>query len=79
MKILVTGCAGFIGFHLSNFLLKKNFVVGIDNINDYYSKNLKLSRIKILKKNSKKNLILSKLIFQITVNYQGYLKNINLI
>ena len=54
MKILVTGCAGFIGFHLSNFLLKKNFVVGIDNINDYYSKNLKLSRIKILKKNSKK-------------------------
>ena len=38
MKILVTGCAGFIGFHLTNFLLKKNFVVGIDNINDYYSK-----------------------------------------
>ena len=50
MKILVTGVAGFIGFHLSKFLLKNNFkLVGIDNINDYYDQNLKLHRLKILK------------------------------
>ena len=44
-RVLVTGCAGFIGFSLSNFLLKKNFQVhGVDNINTYYSKKLKLDR-----------------------------------
>ncbi len=49
MKILVTGVAGFIGFHLSKHLLKNNFkLVGIDNINDYYDQNLKLNRLKIL-------------------------------
>ena len=38
MKILVTGCAGFIGSHLCEYLLKNtNYTVyGIDNINDYY-------------------------------------------
>ena len=42
-KILVTGCAGFIGFHLSKLLLdKKNFVVGIDTLNNYYSVKLKI-------------------------------------
>ena len=52
MKILVTGCAGFIGYHLSSYLLKKNIkVVGIDNINDYYDINLKINRLKLLKSN----------------------------
>ena len=47
MKILVTGCAGFIGFHLSSYLLKKNInVIGIDNINEYYDINLKKNRLK---------------------------------
>ncbi|QGY46045.1 NAD-dependent epimerase/dehydratase family protein [Maribellus comscasis] len=47
MKILVTGTAGFIGFHLTNKLLKEGFeVVGIDNINDYYSTELKFARLK---------------------------------
>ena len=42
-KILVTGCAGFIGMHLCEKLFKLNYyVVGIDNINDYYDVNLKL-------------------------------------
>ena len=42
MKILVTGVAGFIGFNLSKFLLDKKFkVIGLDNINNYYSINLK--------------------------------------
>ena len=43
MNILITGCAGFIGFHLSNYLLNKsnNTIYGIDVINDYYDKKLK--------------------------------------
>ncbi len=49
--ILVTGSAGFIGFHYSKFLLDKNFkVIGIDNINNYYDKKIKYDRLKILKK-----------------------------
>lgn len=47
MKILVTGSAGFIGFHLVNELIKLgNEVIGIDSINDYYDINLKYSRLK---------------------------------
>lgn len=49
MKILVTGSAGFIGFHVSKRLLKEgNEVVGLDNINDYYSVQLKEDRLKQL-------------------------------
>ena len=45
-KILITGSAGFIGYHLVNKLLKENFeVYGIDNINDYYDVNLKYARL----------------------------------
>ncbi|MFP4486093.1 MAG: NAD-dependent epimerase [Campylobacterales bacterium] len=47
MKILVTGTAGFIGFHLAEYLLKRgDEVVGVDNINDYYDINLKYGRLK---------------------------------
>ena len=54
MKILITGCAGFIGFHLSLKLLKlNNEVVGIDNLNNYYDVKLKKDRLKILKKYQK--------------------------
>ena len=48
-KILVTGCAGFIGSALVKKLLNaKAYVTGIDNINDYYSVTLKKSRLKAL-------------------------------
>ena len=56
MKILVTGAAGFIGFHLCEKLLEdKHQILGIDNINNYYDVKLKKDRLKILlqKKNFK--------------------------
>lgn len=46
MKILVTGAAGFIGFHVSRYLLERgDEVVGIDNLNDYYEVSLKDARL----------------------------------
>jgi UDP-glucuronate 4-epimerase len=49
MKVLVTGAAGFIGYHLCERLISLGHtVVGLDNINDYYDVNLKLSRLKNL-------------------------------
>lgn len=49
-KVLITGAAGFIGFHLSKWLCDQNYeVTGIDNINNYYDVSLKESRINILK------------------------------
>ena len=46
MKILVTGAAGFIGFHVSKKLLENGHtVVGIDNLNDYYDVSLKYARL----------------------------------
>jgi UDP-glucuronate 4-epimerase len=80
-RILITGSAGFIGYHIANQLLKENhFCIGIDNLNDYYDKNLKISRTKILKKNKnfkflkidlskKKQLnVLSKFNFDLVIN-----------
>ena len=53
MKILITGSAGFIGFNLSNELIKnkKYQSQGIDNFNEYYDINLKLDRSKLLNQN----------------------------
>ncbi len=53
-NILITGCAGFIGFHLSELLLKNGYkVFGVDNLNDYYSVKLKSSRIQMLVKDDR--------------------------
>lgn len=49
MKFLVTGAAGFIGFHVADRLLAAGHqVVGIDNLNDYYDVGLKLARLELL-------------------------------
>ncbi len=50
MKILVTGAAGFIGYHIANVLCQRgDEVVGIDNLNDYYDVGLKRARLSQLK------------------------------
>ena len=50
MNFLITGAAGFIGFHISVLLLKKNHMVfGVDDLNNYYDVKLKRSRLAELK------------------------------
>ena len=80
MNILITGCAGFIGYHLSTKILKnKNSnITGIDNINNYYDIKIKKNRLKNLKQNKnfkfyKVDLLefdkLNKIIKQNKINY----------
>ena len=55
MKYLITGCAGFIGYHVTKLLLKKNAdVVGIDSLNNYYDPQLKKDRLKDILNERKK-------------------------
>ena len=53
MNILVTGAAGFIGFHLIKNLIKnkKNKILGLDSLNPYYNVKIKIQRLELLKKN----------------------------
>ena len=52
MNILITGAAGFVGFHtVKKFIEKGHYVIGLDNLNNYYDIKLKHSRVKELKKN----------------------------
>lgn len=54
MKILVTGAAGFIGFHVTLKLLERgDTVIGVDNLNDYYDVNLKQARLTAIKQHPK--------------------------
>ena len=54
MKVLVTGAAGFIGYHFANRLLQDGFLVyGIDNLNDYYDVNLKKARLSKLQSHAR--------------------------
>ena len=50
----ISGAAGFIGFHLAKRLLDEDcFVIGLDNLNDYYDVNLKKDRLNIIKQYNK--------------------------
>jgi len=50
MKVMVTGAAGFIGFHTAKYLISRgDVVVGVDNINDYYDTSLKQARLNVLR------------------------------
>jgi UDP-glucuronate 4-epimerase len=61
-KIFITGVAGFIGYHLAEFYLKKKYkIYGVDNINNYYDQNLKKRRLLDLKKNYNKNFFFKKI------------------
>lgn len=74
MNIIVTGCVGFIGFHVTRDLLKNknNYVIGIDSINNYYSKNLKFHRLGLLKNNKHDNFEF----YKINLNNNHLLKKI---
>ena len=62
MFYLITGAAGFIGFHLSLKLLEEgNKVIGVDNLNPYYDVNLKKSRLDLIKSKFPANFIFYKL------------------
>ena len=57
-KILVTGSAGFIGFHLTKALITMGYqVIGLDNLNDYYDPKLKIDRLNILDQYNKNKLV----------------------
>ncbi len=72
MKILVTGCAGFIGAHLTKKLLEQNnYVTGIDNLNNYYHPSLKKLRLNKLI-GQRKNFVF----FKEDINKQKLLKNL---
>ena len=59
---LVTGGAGFIGFHLSNSLLDRGArVIGFDNLNDYYDVQLKKDRLSILRQHENYTFIIGDL------------------
>lgn len=74
--ILVTGCAGFIGYHIALRLLRKKYIViGIDNINNYYSRKLKIDRINNIRKfcsSNKRKFIF----FKLDLNNKNKLENI---
>lgn len=73
MKILVTGTAGFIGFHLAKRLVKEGHTVtGIDSINDYYDVNLKYGRLEVAGINRDKIGYNTEVISKTNPNYSFY-------
>ena len=82
MKLLITGVAGFIGYHATIKILTKykNIeIIGVDSLNSYYSKKLKIQRVKNLKKKFKKKFSFKKLIFLKKKVFLDYLNHQNYI
>tara|TARA_B100000963_G_C22636737_1_gene678016 strand:- start:3642 stop:4613 length:972 start_codon:yes stop_codon:yes gene_type:complete len=80
LKILITGVAGFIGFRLAEKLLKKgHFVIGLDNLNNYYSVKLKIERLKILEDYKLFNFKKINLNNKQSINYLKKIKKIDVI
>jgi len=74
-KILLTGVAGFIGFHTIQKLIKQNFfVIGIDDINNHYDPFLKKQRLAFLKKNFKNRFLFKKIDIRDTKKIDDLLK-----
>ncbi len=75
-SVLITGAAGFIGSFLVKKFLRSGYqVIGIDNINSYYDKNLKLKRLKNIKEYSNKN-NLNWLFYKSNIEDKNYMKQI---
>ena len=64
MNILITGIAGFIGFHLAKSCANDGHNIGIDNINDYYDQTLKFDRLEELGFDSAKSKIFNRKSFK---------------
>jgi len=82
MNILITGCAGFIGYNLSELILSKNKkykIYGVDNINNYYDVNLKKARLRNLKKHQNFNFTKIDIINQKKLNDFFLGKNIKVV
>ena len=76
MYTLITGSAGFIGYHLSRRLLESGYkVIGIDNLNDYYDINLKKSRNEKLHNLAEKNSYIFNF-FKVNIENKELLENI---
>ena len=75
-SVLITGAAGFIGFFLVKKFLRSGYqVIGIDNINSYYDKNLKLKRLENIEEYSKKNNV-NWLFYECNIEDKNYMRQI---
>jgi UDP-glucuronate 4-epimerase len=69
-RCLITGVAGFIGFHLAKEMLEQGYeIVGVDDLNDYYDPKIKYSRLKILEKNKNFKFYIANIADQVTMGH----------
>lgn len=77
-EILITGCAGFIGFHTAIRLLREGYyVIGLDNLNDYYDVTLKEARLNLLKQHNNFHFVYASLEDKSSLEKTFYRKSIS--